>query len=102
MKRIGRSFWNALWIFGLASVCAGGELRAQRIDPGVDVSPPQTEVSVQTLKAEASEWGDFRSRVFSFRFERTAPMDFDLPVFSRLKVAQPRKASTSASCLGPS
>lgn len=63
----------------------GGELRAQRIDPGVDVSPPQTEVSVQTLKAEASEWGDFRSRVFSFRFERTAPMDFDLPVFFSFK-----------------
>lgn len=74
-----------LGLFGLISTLAQERSLGVSTGTGLNVFSdpivPQTSVSVQTLKGEGSEWGDFRSRVFSFRFDRTPSIDFDLPVF---------------------
>jgi hypothetical protein len=58
---------------------------ASTVSAAVKVSvllvPPQAEVSVATIKGEATENGDSKSRTLIFRFIRTGPPDIDLPVF---------------------
>lgn len=48
-------------------------------------APVQAEVSVATIKDEATEQGDSKSRTLIFRFVRTGSLEFDIPVFYSIK-----------------
>jgi hypothetical protein len=63
----------------------GASTRSAAVKVVVSSLPPQAVVNVETIKGEATEQGDSKSRTLSFRFARSGSRDIDLPVFYSVK-----------------